>query len=136
MYSRLVLLAAEVSSATALLGCATRDAAAPGINAQEMQVLVSEYYWHADAPPPRYTSEQLDALLRRSADSSLDGANAEQQASRVAVALTVIGDDRFSQALAHQSPKVKRAVAYEIQYFWTNTSLHYPKTEALLRPYT
>jgi hypothetical protein len=101
-----------------------------------MQVLVSDYYWHAGTPPPRYTSEQLDALLRRSADPTLDGGNAEQQASRVAVALAAVGDDQFSQILAYQHPNVKRAVAREVRYLWTNHGLHYPKTEALLRPYT
>ena len=99
-------------------------------------MLVSDYYWHAGTPPPRYTSEQLDALLRRSADPTLDGGNAEQQASRVAVALAAVGDDQFSQILAYQHPNVKRAVAREVRYLWTNHGLHYPKTEALLRPYT
>ena len=99
-------------------------------------MLVSDYYWHAGTPPPRYTSEQLDALLLRSADPTLDAANAEQQASRVAVALAAVGDDQFSQVLAHEPPNVKRAVAREIRYLWTNHGLHYPKTEALLRPYT
>lgn len=125
-----------MSGTTALLGCATRDVAAPGINVQEMQVLIADYYWHAGTPPPRYTSEQLDALLRCSADPTLDGGNAEQQASRVAVALAVAGDEQFSQVLVHQPQNVRRAVAHEIRYLWTNHHLHYPKTEALLRPYT
>lgn len=136
MYSRHVHIAVAVSSTTALLGCATRDAAAPGVSAQEMQVLVSDYYWHAGTPLPRYTPEQLHGLLRRSADPTLDGANAEQQASRVAVALAVVGDEQFSHVLAQERPSVKRAVTREIRYLWTNHGLHYPKTEELLRPYT
>ena len=136
MYSRLAKFLLVVTSAVALAGTVTHDAAAPGISPDEMQVLVSDYYWQRDLAAPRYTSEQLDHLLRASADPTLDGERAESQASRVAVALTSVGDDRFFSALSRQPASVKRAVAREIQYMWTRHHLHYPKTERVLQPYT
>ena len=96
MYSRILVAAVAVTSLTALAACATHDAGAPRISDQEMRVLVSDYYWQRDLPVPRYTSEQLDELLRASADPTLDGERAESQASRVAVALVSVGDERFS----------------------------------------
>jgi hypothetical protein len=136
VYSRVIKLVFVLSVTTRLTGCATQDAAAPSINSEEMRVLTSDYYWHRGTPLPRYTSEQLDALVRASADPTLDGAYAEQQASRVAVALALVGDARFSEVLARQPPNVKRAVAHEIRYMWMKHGLQYPKTEVLLRPYT
>jgi heme/copper-type cytochrome/quinol oxidase subunit 2 len=135
MYSRILVAAVAVTSLTALAACATHDAGAPRISDQEMQVLVSDYYWQRDLPVPRYTSEQLDELLRASADPTLDGERAESQASRVAVALVSVGDERFSQALSDQPASVKRAVAREIHYMWTRHHLHYPKTKRVLQPY-
>ena len=99
-------------------------------------MLVSDYYWKRDSRAPTYSAAQLDALLRASADPTLDGARAEMQASRVVVALASIGDDLFSQALMRQSTPVKRAVAREIVYLWSRDGLHYPKTQAVLQPYT
>jgi len=125
-----------VTGCVALAGNPRDDPAAPGISPKEMQVLISVYYWQRDMPAPKYTSEELDRLLRASADPTLDGERAESQASRVAVALASVGDDRFSQALSRQLASVKRGVAREIRYLRTNHGLYYPKTEALLRPYT
>src|ERR1700745_1699101 len=102
MYFRLLVAAVAGARLYALAACARRDAACPRVSDQEMQVLVSDYYWQRDLPMPRYTSEQLDELLRASADPRLDGERAESQASRVAVALVSVGDERFSQALFHQ----------------------------------
>jgi hypothetical protein len=136
VYSRIIQIVVGVASTAAFAGCATREAAAPGISSDEMRVLVSDYYWKRDLPEPKYTAAQLDALLRASADPTLDGARAEMQASRVAVALASVGDAAFSQALMRQSVSVKRAVAREIVYLWSRHSLHYPKTQALLQPYT
>ena len=136
MYSRILKLAFAVISTTAFVGCATHTAAAPGINAQEMQVLVDNYYWNRNQAAPSYTSEQLNRLLRASADPTADGARAEMQASRVAVALASVGDDTFSQALVRQSASVKHAVAREIVSLWSRYGLHYPKTRAVLQPYT
>ena len=135
MYSRILVAAVAVTSLTALAACATHDAGLPRISDHEMQVLVSDYYWQRDLPVPRYTSEQLDELLRASADPTLDGERAESQASRVAVALVSVGDERFSQALSDQPASVKRAVAREIHYMWTRHHLHYPKTKRVLQPH-
>src|SRR5438046_7123481 len=118
MYSRMLVVAAAVTSLDALAACAAHDASAPRISDQEMQVLVSDYYWQRDLPVPRYTSEQLDELLRASADPTLDGERAESQASRGAVALGSVGEERCSQALAHQAGSGKRATARESDDMW------------------
>jgi len=136
VYSRIAKSVLVVNGCVALAGNPTDDPAAPGISPGEMQVLISVYYWQRDLPAPKYTSEQLDRLLRASADPTLDGERAESQASRVAVALASVGDDRFSQALSRQPASVKRAVAREIHYMWTRYHMHYPKTERVLPPYT
>src|SRR5215471_5361902 len=127
MYSHIAKFVLVVTPCVALAGEPTHDPAAPGISPDEMQVLISVYYWQRDLQAPKYTSEQLDRLLHASADPMLDGERAESQASRVAVALASMGDDRFSQALSRQSASVKRAVAREIHYMWTRYHMHYPK---------
>ena len=63
------------------------------------------------------------------------GRDAEAQASRVAVALTSVGDRRFSEAILRQSDTVKQAVAREVMYLWTRHKLDYPLTVRALRPY-
>jgi hypothetical protein len=136
VYSRIAKSVLVVTGCVALAGNPTDDPAAPGISPDEMQVLISVYYWQRDLPVPKYTSEQLDRLLRASADRTLDGERAESQASRVAVALASVGDDRFSHALSRQRASVKRAVTREIHYMWTRYHMHYPKTERVLQPYT
>ena len=135
MYSRVAKAVLVVTGSVALAGQPTHDPAAPGISPDEMQVLVSVYYWRRDLHAPKYTSEQLDLLLRASADPTLDGERAESQASRVAVALASVGDDRFSRALSRQPAGVKRAVARELHYMWTRYQMHYPKTQRVLQPY-
>jgi hypothetical protein len=135
MHSRIAKLVLVVTASVAMAGKPTHDPAPPGISPDEMQVLISVYYWQRDLPAPNYTSEQLDQLLRASADPTLDGERAESQASRVAVALASVGDERFSQALSHQPGSVKHAVAREIHYMWTEHHLHYPKTQRVLQPY-
>ena len=83
-----------------------------------------------------YTTEQLDALLRRSADPTLDGEYAEGQTSAVVWALASVGDDRFSRAIGRQPEEVKRAVARDVVALWRRYGLHYPKTQRVLQPYT
>jgi len=136
MYSRIAKFLLVVTGSVALAGNPTLDPAAPGISRDELQVLTSVYYWRRELHAPKYTSEQLDRLLRASADPTLDGERAESQASRVAVALASLGDDRFSQALSPLGASVKRAVAGFIHYMWTQYHMHYPKTERVLKPYT
>ena len=136
MYSRIAKSLLVVTGSVALAGNPTLDPAAPGISPDEIQVLTSVYYWQRELHAPKYTLEQLDRLLRASADPTLDGERAESQASRVAVALASVGDDRFSQALSPQGASVKRAVAGFIHYMWTQYHMHYPKTERVLKPYT
>ena len=133
MYSRIAKFLLVVTGSVALAGNPTLDPAAPGISRDELQVLTSVYYWRRELHAPKYTSEQLDRLLRASADPTLDGERAESQASRVAVALASVGDDRFSQALSPQGASVKRAVAGFIHYMWTQYHMHYPKTERVLK---
>ncbi len=101
-----------------------------------MRVIVAQYYWPAGHKPFTYTIEQLDALLRRSADPTLDGEYAEAQISAVVWALVSVGDDTFGQAVGRQPASVKRAVARDVSELWRRYGLHYPKTERVLQPYT
>lgn len=98
-------------------------------------MLTFDYDWRPPLFTPKYSSDQLDKLLRASADPKLGGDRAEAQASRVAVALASVGDSRFARALAHQPANIQRAVARQIHYLWTRDRLHYPETEALLKPF-
>ena len=134
MYSRIVHL--TCLAATAFGSCSTYTAAAPGISPAEERVLEASYYWHRGQKPFTYTPEQLDHLLRRSADATLDGERAESQTSAVVWALATVGDDAFSQAVRRQSEAVKRAVGRDIEDLWRRYGLHYPKTESVLQPYT
>ena len=136
MYLRVIRIAIVVTNAAALVGCATRDAPAPGISAAEMQVLVSDYYWKRDLRTPAYSAAQLDALLRASADPTLDGARSEAQTTRLVVALASVGDQTFAAALSHQSKRVKHMVGFFISGLWTRHGLHYPQTQAVLQKYT
>jgi hypothetical protein len=136
VYSLFIRISALVSGTVAVASCATYDTAAPGITAEEMSVLVSEYCWQPNAQPPHYTSEGLDALLRASADPTLDGARSEAQTSRLAVALAAVGDQRFAEALSQQSYRVKHMVAFFISDLWKRHGFHYPRTEAVLQKYT
>ena len=79
MYSRIANSALVVTGLVSLAGTPTHDPAAAGISPGEMQVLIAVYYWRRDLPVPKYTSLQLDRLLRTSADPTLDGDRAESQ---------------------------------------------------------
>ncbi|HEU5245750.1 MAG TPA: hypothetical protein VFU09_01535 [Candidatus Udaeobacter sp.] len=105
-----------------------RNAAASGISAEEMHVLVGNYYWKRDLSAPSYTSAQPDMLLRASANPTLDGERAEAQTSRLAVALACVGDEKFAEALSRQSDRVKHMVAFFISTLWTRFDLRYPRT--------
>jgi hypothetical protein len=115
-------------------GCAAFESPASdaGMSRRETNVLVKNYYWKRELPIPTYTDHALDTLLAASANPKLDGALSEEQASAVAVALAVVGDERFSSALSRQSDAVKRAVARDISYMWTHYRLEYPRTRSLL----
>ena len=132
MYSR-VLEAVVLGSQVMLAACGTYSAAPPGISPDETRALVAGYYWQPRAQPSSYTPEQLDALLRRSGDPTLDGEYAEAQASRLAVALVSVGDKKFAEALSRQSTEVKRMVGLFISPLWTRYGLHYPRTQAVLQ---
>jgi len=132
---RIITLAIAVS---AFEGCTAFDtpAAQPGMSRRETEALVRSYYWQRKWTSPSYSDAQLDALLAHSADPKLDGERAEEQAAAVAVALTVVGDQRFARALSRQSHKVQEAVNSEILYLWTYYRLDYPQTQALLQGQT
>jgi hypothetical protein len=102
------------------------------VSGRESRVLVNNYYWKREFPIPSYTDQELNILLAASANPKLDGALTEEQASKVAVALAVVGDERFSSVLLRQSDAVKRAVARDISPLWTHYRLEYPKTRSLL----
>jgi hypothetical protein len=135
MFRNVSLFLSSVVAASTFQGCTAFDApdAQPGMSHRETQALVETYYWQRHSPTPSYSDLQLDALLARSADPTLDGERGEEQASAVAVALTVVGDQRFAQALSHQSRAVRKAVARDISSLWTHYRLDYPQTQALLR---
>jgi hypothetical protein len=110
--------------------------AQPGLNARECQALAETFYWQPNSGYPSYTAEQLNALLSRSADTSLDGERGEKQASDVALALASVGDDTFVTALEGQPASVRHGVARSgVPCLWTHYHLRYPKTQALLEPY-
>jgi hypothetical protein len=136
MYSRVTELTAVAASTFALAGCASYRDAAPGINRDERYVLVSHYRWSPDLGAPTYTRRQLDALLRASADVTLKGERGDAQESRLAVALAVLGDDTFAEAVAQQPQTVRSAVACYMSDLCFLSGLHYPKTKELLRAHT
>jgi len=136
VYSRVLQPILAAALQILLASCSTYFAAASGISPDEIRVLVSTYYWQPGQKPFTYTAEQLDALLRRSTDPTLDGDTAEGETAALVWALATVGDGIFSQALARQSEAVKRAVARDVSYLWTHFKLHYPKTERVLQPYT
>jgi len=136
VYSRVLQLSTALASQIMLAACSTYSATAPGISPNEMRVLVAEYYWQPERKPFTYTPEQLDRLLRRSADPSLDGEYAEGQTASVVWALVFVGDDRFSHAVAREPEEVKRAVARDVSDLWRRHGLRYPKTQRVLQPYT
>ena len=137
MFRNASLFVSSVAAASAFSGCAAFDvpASRPGMSRRETQALVETYYWQRHFPTPAYSDTQLDALLARSADPSLDGERGEEQASAVAVALAVVGDQHFARALSHQSRAVQGAIARDISYLWTHYRLDYPQTQALLQGY-
>ena len=115
--------------------CSTFDtpAAAVGMSHRETEALIKTYYWQRRFPTPSYSDDALDALLTASADPTLDGERAEGQASSVAVALAVVGDQRFALSLSRQPDSVRHRVGQWISYLWTHYRLHYPQTQALLQ---
>ena len=116
------------------VGCASLQPAdsQPGLNGRERHALTESFYWLPNQPTPTYHPEQLDALLSRSTDPTLDGGRAEMQASVVALALAAVGDELFAAALERQSVEVRQAVAREISHLWTHYRLRYPRTQAML----
>jgi len=108
MYSRVLQLSTAVASQIMLAACSTYSPAAPGISPNEMRVLVAEYYWQPDRKPFTYTPEQLDRLLRRSADPSLDGEYAEGQTASVVWALVFVGDPARAQDLPRGARDLER----------------------------
>ena len=120
---------------TVLTSCSTLDvpASRPGMSHRETETLIKTYYWQRKFPVPSYTDEALDALLAASADPTLDGERAEVQASAVAVALTVVGDQRFAHSLSQQPATVRHRVGAWISDLWTHHQLRYPQTQALLK---
>ena len=119
----------------ACAGVSPSTDARPGLSARERHALAESFHWRPEQPTPRYDSAHLDALLRRSADLTLDGERAEAQTSALALALATVGDEAFSAALARQSEAVRQAVAHSgIAYLRTHYRLLYPRTQAILPP--
>ena len=135
MYPR-IIIALCLATVVARIAAAAVDDAAPGINRNEMRVLVTYYHWSRDAAVPSYTRSQLAQLFRASADSTTPGFGSDAQASRLAVALASAGVETFANALARQPEAIRHAVACYLTDLWFPYGLHYPKTKELLRPHT
>ena len=99
---------------------------------RETEALAKTFYWKPEFPTPSYSENALDALLASSADPTLDGESAELQSSAVAVALAVVGDERFALSLSRQTKSVRDAVARDISPLWMCYGLNYPRAQSLL----
>lgn len=106
--------------------------AAPGISPAEMHALKESYYWGEHHSPRSFGPGDLEKLMDRSADPTLDGERAEGQTTALAVALTSVGDETFSTLLASRSLEVQASVTRGLfANLWTHYKLHYPKTQAI-----
>ena len=116
-----------------LCSCGTESDAAAGISSREMRALETTYYWKPEDTPPKYAAGELETLMDRSTDPTLDGEYAEGQASALAVALATVGDELFAKTLATRNRDVQAAVIRYIDYMWTHYKLRYPRTQAIAR---
>jgi hypothetical protein len=116
-------------------GCTSvsREAAAPGINRDEMRALVKSFYFNDFDFPRTYTREGLMGLMRASTNPNLDGAEGEIQSSAVIHALTVVGDKEFARVLSQLPEAVQREVSRDVDDMWTYYSFNYPLTQHLLK---
>lgn len=116
-----------------LSSCTSITDRAIGISSAEMAALKENYYWKDEYKSPTFGSGELEALMDRSADPTLDGEYAEGQSSDVAVALATVGDEHFSATLVTRSREVQVAVIRDLRYMWTHYGLHHPKTQAIAK---
>ncbi len=114
-----------------LTSCASTTDGAKGINKREMHALEENYYWKSGYSPPQFAKGDLERLMDRSADPTLDGEYAEGQASSVAVALATVGDEHFASTLATRSEEAQSAVIGDVSYMWRHYNLRYPMTQAI-----
>ena len=125
------LILAVILIAMTLSSCVMRTDSKVGVNSSEMLALKETYYWEDRYDLPTFKTGELEALMDRSADPSLDGEHAEGQSSAVAVALVTVGDQRFAIALMSRSTDVQNAVIGDVEYMWMHYGLDYPKTQAI-----
>ena len=126
-----ILLQLSYPAFVLLSACAPITDSAVGISKAEMVALKENYYWKEDYAPPTFGPGELEALMDRSADPTLDGEYAEGQSSAVAVALATVGDERFATTLATRSREVQVAVIRSVSYMWTHYRLDHPQTQVI-----
>jgi hypothetical protein len=125
------LLQLFIPAFVVLSSCAPITDRAIGISKAEMAALKVNHYWKEDYKPPTFGPGELEALMDRSTDPTLDGEYGEVQSSDVAVALATVGDERFAKALTTRSREVQVAVIRSVSYMWIDYRLHYPQTQAI-----
>jgi hypothetical protein len=123
-----------VAAPLILQGCSAFDvqAARSGISHRESRALTEAFYFGQYSRTPSFTEQSLNALLASIRDTR-NAELGEGQASLAAIALAVVGDDRFARALSNQPVAVRRIVGRDISYLWTHYKLRYPHTQALLQ---
>ena len=78
-----------------------------GISNAEMNALTENFYWKQEYEIPTYGQGELEKLMDRSADPTLDGEYSEGQTTAILVALATVGDERFAETLATRSHEVQ-----------------------------
>jgi hypothetical protein len=104
---------------------------AVGISKAEMKALTENFYWEREYEVPTYGPGELEKLMDRSADPTLDGEYAEGQTTAILVALANVGDKRFAATLATRSHEVQVAVLGSCRFMWRTYPLSHPKTQAI-----
>jgi hypothetical protein len=125
------LLLVILFALTFLPSCAPIKDAAAGISKAEMKALTENFYWKQEYEIPTYGPGELEKLMDRSADPTLDGEYAEGQTTAILVALATVGDERFAATLATRSHEVQVAVLGSCRFMWRTYPLDHPKTQAI-----
>ena len=118
-------------SLTVLSSCASIKDGAPGISNAEMNALTENFYWKQEYEIPTYGQGELEKLMDRSADPTLDGEYSEGQTTAILVALATVGDERFAETLATRSHEVQGAVLRSCRFMWRTYPLDHPKAQAI-----
>jgi len=116
-----------------LCSCGSQSDASAGISTREMRVLQESWGWLPEYTPPKYSVAELETLMDRSSDPTLDGEYAEGQCAALSVALASEGDDCFAKVLMTRNSDVQAAVIRRVDYLWNHYKLRYPHTQAIAK---